>query len=95
MTEERRLNANPFDMDLDDQAKIEQGEVVPCRICETAFGQHNFTTRYCSDCKKAFCDKHGNFAYTTGKCTICGSPMVRDLKRQIRDLEAQLLAANP
>jgi hypothetical protein len=60
------------DFDGDDKRKIDNGAWVPCRICETIFHRLTFTDRYCSDCKRGFCEgNHGTFAPGRGKCVQC------------------------
>ena len=59
---------------MNDKAMILAGEWVPCRICEAAFGRLRQTARYCFTCENAYCEgEHGNFAYTQGRCVVCGS----------------------
>lgn len=52
---------------------IESGNWAMCWICETVFRRKRETKRYCSKCLRGWCEgEHGNFAYNTGKCIVCG-----------------------
>jgi hypothetical protein len=58
---------------MTDKDFIEAGEWVPCRICEDTFLRKRETRRYCATCLNAACEgEHGNFAYTSFICVICG-----------------------
>lgn len=64
----------------DENAKelIEKGEWVDCWICRDAFQRRRQTRRYCSKCNRGFCEgEHGNFAYNTGRCIVCGKPKAK------------------
>jgi hypothetical protein len=65
-----------FNPKNNDQAKIDSGFWVPCRICEGAFRRLRLTLRYCNTCKRGVCEgEHFNFAAQGGKvgrCTSCG-----------------------
>lgn len=84
------LDSASFNIEHDDGNKVNEGKMVPCRLCEEALGNLNFTSRYCSDCRKAFCVFHGNFSMRTGKCVICGSAKVRELNQIIDSLRDEL-----
>lgn len=55
--------------DTDDKAHIEDGEPVPCRICEEVFGRIRLTWRFCIKCHQGFCQgEHGTFGSGPGFC---------------------------
>ena len=56
------------------EERIKAGNWANCWICESVFQRRRETRRYCSKCHRGFCEgEHGNFAYQTGKCVICGA----------------------
>jgi hypothetical protein len=70
-----KMDIGFFDKNDNDQANIDRGIWVPCRICQNAFRRLRMTARYCDTCKRGFCEgEHGNFAAKSGKgrCTSCG-----------------------
>lgn len=69
----------PWDPQQDDKTKTDQGIAVPCRLCESVFGRLRLTLRYCSSCRRGFCEgEHGSvsvagpFAFR-GVCVRCSS----------------------
>ena len=69
-----QIDAGPFDASRKDDAKINDGFAVPCRLCQDAFHRVRLTQTYCFHCKKGICDEHGRW---TGRnnpmCVVCGS----------------------
>ena len=58
-----------------DKERIDNdGEWVNCWICEKVFRRRRETLRYCAGCERGFCEgEHGSFAYSHGKCVVCGT----------------------
>ena len=57
-----------------DKGRILAGEWVPCRLCEMMFRRKRETARYCAVCENGFCEgEHGSFAYSHGRCIVCGA----------------------
>jgi hypothetical protein len=69
-----RIDYSPYDESNTDEAKINAGIAVPCRLCENAFRRLTVTMRYCKLCHKGFCEGvHGNFSVREfGRCVQCG-----------------------
>jgi hypothetical protein len=69
-----KLDPRDWDERNDDERKIiEEGVAVLCRTCEKVFRRLRYTKRFCSKCKKGFCEgEHGGFAMNRGVCIQCG-----------------------
>ena len=66
----------PFDPNRTDETRIRQDrQAVPCRICSDLFGRESLTFRYCTKCKRGFCDGiHGSYSQigqAVGVCVVC------------------------
>ena len=60
----------PFDPNRTDKQFIDEGFVVPCRICWDAYREVVYTARYCVRCEKAACQsKHLTFHFN--KAAFC------------------------
>ena len=59
--------------ELTARQKIEAGQWVNCRLCETIFKRKRGTLRYCYHCGIAFCEgEHGTFeGKGIGVCVRC------------------------
>ena len=55
-----------------DQDVIEQGEWADCWICEDVFRRRTQTKRFCTECRRGFCEGwHGSLARGYGTCVVC------------------------
>jgi len=69
-----KIDCSDFDPKKTDEDKINDGEGVPCRICEQVFRRLRITWRYCATCHQGFCEgEHGTFAgLGRGSCLFHG-----------------------
>lgn len=62
-----------FDPDHTDKQYIEEGHMVPCRICLDVFRELNWTHRYCAKCEHGACQsRHLSFHRGAAFCILHG-----------------------